>query len=60
MTVGGERLKIKLPEDTLNGGRGESRRLHGFGFYAAHIKVPNVSSSITGFFLYRPGPGEQD
>lgn len=32
----------------------ESKDLHGPGFYAARIKVPNAPSSITGFFLYEP------
>ena len=48
------RLRITLPANDLDGGEVESRRLHGPGFYAARIKVPNTPSSITGFFLYEP------
>jgi hypothetical protein len=47
-------LRLTLPANTLNGGEIESTGLYGPGFYAARIKVPDVPSSITGFFLYSP------
>ena len=47
-------LRLALPEETLNGSEIESRDLYGPGFYAARIKIPDVPSSITGFFLYYP------
>ncbi len=47
-------LRLKLPADTLDGGEIQSKNLHGPGFYAARIKVPDAPSSITGFFLYEP------
>jgi beta-glucanase (GH16 family) len=47
-------IRLTLPANTLNGGEIESTGLYGPGFYAARIKVPDVPSSITGFFLYSP------
>jgi hypothetical protein len=47
-------LRLTLPANTPNGGEIESKNLHGPGFYAARIKVPDAPSSITGFFLYYP------
>lgn len=52
--VEGGRLRLTLPADTLGGGEVESGGRHGYGFYAARIKVPDAPSSITGFFLYEP------
>ena len=47
-------LRIKLPARTLNGGEIRSDALHGYGRYAARMRLPNAPSSITGFFLYEP------
>ncbi len=47
-------LRLTLPAKTLDGSEIESKDLHGPGFYAARIKVPDAPSSITGFFLYEP------
>lgn len=54
VTVEGGSLRVALPANRLDGGEIESRGLHGPGFYAARIKVPDAPSSITGFFLYAP------
>lgn len=47
-------LKIHMPPNTLNGGELHTRELQGFGAYEIRMKVPDVPSSITGFFLYKP------
>lgn len=54
VTVEEGSLRVTLPANSLDGGEIESRDLHGPGFYAARIKVPDAPSSITGFFLYAP------
>jgi hypothetical protein len=54
VTVEDGQLRLALPANTLNGGEIESKEDYGPGFYAARIKVPDASSSITGFFLYNP------
>ena len=46
-------LKIKLPKNLLEGGEVQSRRILGFGSYEIRMKLPDVPSSITGFFLYK-------
>lgn len=53
-------LRLALPADTLDGGELQSTELYGPGFYAARIKVPDVPSSITGFFLYQPPDYESE
>ncbi len=46
-------LKIKLPKNILEGGEIQSRKVLGFGSYEVRMKLPDVPSSITGFFLYK-------
>jgi len=46
-------LKIKLPMNLLEGGEVQSRKVLGFGSYEIRMKLPDVPSSITGFFLYK-------
>jgi len=46
-------LAIKIPEKTLNGGEISSTKSLSYGSYEIKMKVPNASSSITGFFLYK-------
>jgi hypothetical protein len=53
-------LRLALPAGTSNGSEIESKDLHGPGFYAARIKVPDTPSSITGFFLYSPPDFESE
>jgi hypothetical protein len=52
MAVENEQLRLTLHANTVNGGQIESGNLYGPGFYAAHIRVSDAPSSITGFFLY--------
>ena len=54
------KLRLTLPANDLDGGQIESKGLHGSGFYAARIKVPDAPSSITGFFLYTPPDFESE
>ncbi len=49
-------LRLALPAGTLNGSEIESADLHGLGFYAARIKVPNAPSSIPAASRPTPGP----
>jgi beta-glucanase (GH16 family) len=53
-------LRLRLPANTTNGGELVSNELHGYGSYAARIKVPRAPSSITGFFLYRAPDRESE
>lgn len=53
VSVEDDRLEIKLPADTLDGGELQSRKLCQYGTYRARIKTADAPSSITGFFLYR-------
>lgn len=52
MSWGGN-LQITLPKRSLEGGEILSDDLYGYGSYSARMKLPDVSSSITGFFLYK-------
>jgi hypothetical protein len=47
-------LNIKLSKDVLSGGEIYSVDKQGYGIYEIRMKVPNVPSSITGFFMYYP------
>ena len=47
-------LNIKLSNDALSGGEVYSVDKQGYGIYEIRMKVPNVPSSITGFFMYYP------
>lgn len=47
-------LNIKLSKDVLFGGEIYSVDKQGYGIYEIRMKVPNVPSSITGFFMYYP------
>lgn len=44
-------LNIRMPADTLTGGEIASQQLSTYGSYESRIKLPEASSSITGFFL---------
>lgn len=46
-------LKIKMPANSLDGGEIQTRKNQSFGSYEVCMKLPDVPSSITGFFLYR-------
>ncbi len=48
-----DRLMIRLPQGMLAGGEIQSCLPMGFGSYEIRMKLPDVPSSITGFFLYR-------
>jgi len=48
-----EKLMIKLPSGTTDGGEIQTKEELGFGSYEAKLKLPNAPSSITGFFLYK-------
>lgn len=48
-----ERLRLKLPADSFDGGEIRSRKLYQYGSYRARIKVADAPSSLTGFFLYK-------
>lgn len=47
-----ETLKISLPANSFEGGEIQSAEVMPYGMYEAKLKLPNVPSSITGFFLY--------
>lgn len=47
-------LNIKLSKDALSGGEIYSVDKQGYGVYEISMKLPNVPSSITGFFMYYP------
>lgn len=47
-------LGILLSKDSLIGGEVYSAAKQGYGTYEIRMKVPNVPSSITGFFMYYP------
>ena len=47
-------LSIKLSKDSLSGGEVYSVDKQGYGIYEIRMKLPNVPSSITGFFMYYP------
>ncbi len=48
------KLAITLPAGTYEGGQIETRTAdHLYGSYRARLKLPDVPSSITGFFLYK-------
>lgn len=47
-------LNIKLSKGVLFGGEIYSVDKQGYGIYEIRMKVPNVPSSITGFFMYYP------
>ena len=51
-TSGGN-LRIKHPARTYEGGEILTDALHGYGSYAARMKLANAPGSITGFFLYK-------
>lgn len=46
-------LTIKVPAGTLEGGELQTVRLVHYGSYEISMKLPDVPSSITGFFLYK-------
>ena len=48
-----DKLRLKLPKNSFDGGEIKSKKTYGYGSYTARIKVPNAPSSITGFFLYK-------
>lgn len=54
VAVDNEKLRIRLPAGTLEGGEVESTEAYSYGSYAASIKAARAPSSITGFFLYAP------
>ncbi len=54
VAVDDEKLRIRLPAGTLEGGEVESTETYSYGSYAASIKAASAPSSITGFFLYAP------
>lgn len=45
-------LTIHMPAGTFEGGEISSKEQFGYGAYEARMKLPDVPSSITGFFLY--------
>lgn len=45
-------LKIRLPENELEGGELQSVEGFGYGIYEIRMKLPLAESSITGFFMY--------
>lgn len=47
-------LKIRLPENELEGGELQSIEEFGYGIYEIRMKLPPAESSITGFFMYLP------
>lgn len=47
------RLKIMIPEGSVDGGEVQTTDLVHYGSYEIRMKVPNAPSSITGFFLYK-------
>lgn len=51
--VENERLQLKIPSGSFEGGEIESKGLYQYGSYSARIKVADAPSSLTGFFLYR-------
>ena len=51
--INNDKLLIRLPGLTVNGGEIQSRGEMGFGSYEIRMKLPNAPSSITGFFLYK-------
>jgi len=54
LTIEDDLLKITLPAGTHDGGQIETKAAdHFYGSYRARIKLPDVPSSITGFFLYK-------
>lgn len=50
--IDNETLKIRLPANSFEGGEIQSVEVMPYGMYEAKLKLPNVPSSITGFFLY--------
>ncbi len=46
-------LKIKHPQNTLQGGEIRTEAFKSFGSYEIRMKLPDAPSSITGFFLYK-------
>jgi hypothetical protein len=48
------KMMIQLPKGVFEGGEIQSCSPMGFGSYEIRMKIPNVPSSITGFFLYKP------
>lgn len=53
VTFGTEGLKILLPKGTLQGGELQTLNKVHYGSYEVSMKLPDVPSSITGFFLYK-------
>jgi len=54
VTTMDNKLAITLPEGTYDGGEIKSAAAdHLYGSYRARLKLPDVPSSITGFFLYK-------
>ena len=47
-------LNIRMPANTLAGGELVNRAAMTYGSYESRMKLPDVPSSITGFFLYAP------
>lgn len=47
------KLRIHMPADRFEGGEFQSSQPLGFGAYEIRMKLPDVPSSLTGFFLYK-------
>ncbi|SFC33109.1 Glycosyl hydrolases family 16 [Alkalibacterium subtropicum] len=53
VAVSSDRLTIRIPANTLEGGEIQTTALRHFGSYEVSMKLPDAPSSITGFFLYK-------
>ncbi len=60
VTTDDSNLRLKLPENSLDGAEIKSKNAYGYGSYTARIKVPDAPTSITGFFLYEPPDFESE
>ena len=53
VSIENNKLNIKLPHHSTDGGEIQTKEAMSFGSYEIKMKLPDASSSITGFFLYK-------